>query len=41
MIPWTLLDRAMLPNSAEEIRLYQRGDEFAIRVGNYPPVAPR
>jgi spermidine synthase len=35
MIPWTLLDRATLPNSAEEIRLYQRGEEFAIRVGNY------
>lgn len=35
MIPWTLLDRAPLPNSAEEIRLYQRGSEFAIRVANY------
>lgn len=35
MIPWTLLDRALLPNSTEEIRLYQRGGEFAIRVANY------
>lgn len=35
MIPWTLLDRARLPDSAEEIRLYQRGSEFAIRVSNY------
>lgn len=35
MIPWTLLDRALLPKSTEEIRLYQRGDEFAIRVENY------
>ncbi len=35
MIPWTLLDRAQLPNSSEEIRLYQRGSEFAIRVANY------
>jgi len=35
VIPWTLLDRAILPNSQEEIRLYQRGDEFAIRVANY------
>lgn len=35
MIPWTLLDRAPLPNSNEEISLYQRGDEFAIRVANY------
>lgn len=35
MIPWTLLDRASLPNSHEEIRLVQRGDEYAIRVANY------
>ncbi len=35
MIPWTLLDRAQLPNSEEEIRLYQRGEEYAIRVANY------
>src|SRR5687768_3864865 len=35
VIPWILLDRAPLPNSNEEIRLYQRGDEFAIRVANY------
>src|SRR5687767_10410699 len=35
MIPWTLLDRAPLPDSTEEIRLYQRGGEFAIRVANY------
>lgn len=35
MIPWTLLDCAQLPNSQEEIRLYQRGEEFAIRVANY------
>ncbi len=35
MIPWTLLDRALLPGSNEEIRLHQRGSEFAIRVSNY------
>lgn len=35
MIPWILLDRAPLPNSNEEIRLYQRGEEYAIRVANY------
>jgi spermidine synthase len=35
VIPWTLLANAPLPNSNEEIRLYQRGDEFAIRVANY------
>lgn len=35
MIPWALLDRAQLPNSEEEIRLYQRGEEYAIRVANY------
>jgi spermidine synthase len=35
LIPWTLLDRASLPNSTEEISLYRRGEEFAIRVANY------
>jgi Spermidine synthase len=35
MIPWTLLDRTNVPGSAEEMRLYQRGDEFSIRVANY------
>ena len=35
MIPWTLLARAPVPASSDEMRLYQRGDEFAIRVGNY------
>ena len=35
MIPWTLLDRAPLPNSSDEIRLYQRGTEYSIRVANY------
>ena len=35
MIPWTLLDRATVPGSTDEMRLYQRGDEYAIRVGNY------
>jgi hypothetical protein len=35
VIPWTLLDRAPLPKSTDEISLYQRGGEFAIRVANY------
>lgn len=35
MTPWTLLDRAPLPGSEEELRLYQRGGEYAIRVANY------
>ncbi|MEO6259549.1 MAG: spermidine synthase [Thermoanaerobaculia bacterium] len=35
MIPWTLLDRAAVPGSRDEMRLYQRGDEFSIRVANY------
>ena len=35
MIPWTLLDRAAVPGSSDEMRLYRRGDEYAIRVGNY------
>ena len=35
MIPWTLLDRASVPGSQDEMRLYQRGNEFSIRVANY------
>ena len=32
MMPWKLLDRAQMPESGEELRLYQRGGEFSIRV---------
>ena len=32
MMPWKLLDRAQVPESGEELRLYQRGGEFSIRV---------
>ena len=32
MIPWELLDRAEVPGSREELRLYRRGAEFSIRV---------
>ena len=35
MIPWTLLGSAEIPGDGSEMRLYQRGDEFSIRVGNY------
>lgn len=35
MIPWTLLDSAMIPGDGGEMRLYQRGSEFSIRVGAY------
>lgn len=34
MIPWTLLDIAQAPGNGEELRLYKRGAEFSIRVGN-------
>jgi spermidine synthase len=34
MIPWELLDSAQVPESGEELRLYQRGGEFSIRVGS-------
>jgi len=34
MIPWILLDIAQAPENGEELRLYQRGAEFSIRVGN-------
>lgn len=32
MIPWKLLDRARVPASQTELVLYQRADEFSIRV---------
>ncbi|MBM3547539.1 MAG: spermidine synthase [Alphaproteobacteria bacterium] len=32
MIPWTLLDSAKVPGGGE-LRLWQRGDEFSIRLG--------
>jgi spermidine synthase len=32
MIPWKPLDRARVPGSGSELVLYQRGDEFSIRV---------
>lgn len=35
MIPWELLDSAKVPGDDQELRLYRRGDEYAIRVGTY------
>jgi spermidine synthase len=35
MIPWKLIDSSIIPGDGGEIRLYQRGTEFSIRVGNY------
>jgi spermidine synthase len=35
MIPWSLLDTAVIPGDGGEMRLYQRGDEYSIRVGPY------
>jgi len=32
MIPWELLDTAEVPGRGGTIRLYQRGDEFSIRI---------
>jgi spermidine synthase len=32
MIPWKLLDRAPVPGGAGELMLYQRGEEFSIRL---------
>jgi spermidine synthase len=31
MIPWKLLDSALIPDNGGELRLYQRGTEFSIR----------
>jgi spermidine synthase len=35
MMPWKLLDRAKMPESGEELRLYQRGAEFSIKVDSH------
>jgi spermidine synthase len=35
MIPWELLGVAQVPGDRKELRLYRRGDEYAIRVDNY------
>lgn len=32
MIPWKLLDNAQVPGDSTELRLYERGGEFSIRV---------
>ncbi|HEV3373145.1 MAG TPA: spermidine synthase [Xanthobacteraceae bacterium] len=33
MIPWSLIDTAQVPGTAEELRLMRRGAEFSIRLG--------
>jgi spermidine synthase len=35
MLPWTLIDSAPVPGDDGEMRLYQRGAEYSIRVGAY------
>jgi spermidine synthase len=35
MIPWTVVDSAQVPGDGGEMRLYRRGSEYSIRVGNY------
>jgi spermidine synthase len=35
MIPWTLIDSAIVPGDGGELRLYRRGTEYSIRVGAY------
>jgi len=32
MLPWKVIDRVQVPGTGEELRLYQRGEEFSIRV---------
>ena len=34
MIPWSLLDTAQLPGSADQLRLMRRGAEFSIMLGH-------
>jgi spermidine synthase len=35
MIPWKVLDTAVIPGDGGTLTLFQRGDEYSIRVGNY------
>jgi spermidine synthase len=35
MLPWTLIDTAIIPGDGTEMRLHRRGSEFSIRVENY------
>ena len=35
MLPWKLVDTAIIPGDGTEMRLHRRGDEFSIRVENY------
>ena len=35
MIPWKLLDTAQTPGDGSKLRLYERDNEFSIKVGNY------
>ena len=35
MIPWKLLATAQTPGDGPELRLYERDNEFSIKVGNY------
>jgi len=35
MTPWILLDVAQASGDEGELRLYRRGEEFSIRIGNY------
>lgn len=35
MLPWTLVDTAIIPGDGTEMRLHRRGNEFSIRVENY------
>ncbi|GGR02410.1 hypothetical protein [Deinococcus ruber] len=35
MLPWTLLGRAPIPGTQDRLLLWQRGDEFSIRISGY------
>src|SRR2546430_8574256 len=35
MIPWSLLDKAQMPDGGGELRLKRRGNEFSIFLDNY------
>jgi spermidine synthase len=41
MIPWKLIDQAVVPGSQSELRLYQRDREFSIRVDGHELMSSR
>jgi hypothetical protein len=39
MVPWVLLDSVQVPGNGGELSLYQRGEEFSIRIKGHGDTA--